>query len=120
MNRHRIARGSVVVVDFAPTNPASGVRPALVVQNDRDNQRMTNTIVAQVTSNIARSHEPTQLLIDASHADWKGSGLKRPSVVNCSSVATIQQLHVIRVIGQLSDATMNQIDECLKTAFGIR
>jgi mRNA-degrading endonuclease toxin of MazEF toxin-antitoxin module len=114
-----IARGSVVIVDFAPTNPASGVRPALVVQNDRDNARMSNTIVAQITSNVSRSHEPTQCLIDVAHPDWTVSGLRRPSVVNCSSVATVQQQHVNRVVGQLSGATMRQIDECLKAAFAI-
>ena len=66
----RIRRGRVVLVDFAPTNPASGVRPALIVQNDRDNGRMANTIVAQVTSNISRAHEDTQLLLDPAHSDW--------------------------------------------------
>jgi mRNA-degrading endonuclease toxin of MazEF toxin-antitoxin module len=89
------------------------------VQNDRDNARMTNTIVAQITSNIGRAHEPTQLLIDQGHADWNGSGLRRPSVVNCSSVAAVQQRHVIRSIGRLSGESMQRIDECLQAAFGI-
>jgi PemK-like, MazF-like toxin of type II toxin-antitoxin system len=40
------------------------VRPALVVQNDRDNARMTNTIVAQISENTARFNEPTQHLIE--------------------------------------------------------
>ena len=114
-----LSRGSIVVVDFASTNPGSGVRPAVVVQNDRDNARMANTIVAQITSNVSRSHEPTQLLIDQGHANWGTSGLCRPSVVNCSSVATVQQQHVTRVIGQLSSLTMREIDACLKAAFGL-
>lgn len=75
-----IQRGDVVVVDFAPTQPNAGVRPALIVQNDRDNNRTTNTIVAQITSNISRAHEPTQFLIDQNHPDWLQSGLHRPSV----------------------------------------
>ena len=114
-----LARGSVVIVDFAPTNPASGVRPALVVQNDGDNARMANTIVAQITSNISRAHEPTQTLIDQGHPEWTVSGLRRPSVVNCASIATIQQQHIVRAIGQLSAAAMRQIDDCLKAALGI-
>jgi mRNA interferase MazF len=119
MSPSHLARGSVVIVDFASTNPAGGVRPALVVQNDHDNVRMSNTIVAQITSNISRAHEPTQLLIDQGHPEWPQSGLRRPSVVNCSSVATVQQQHVTRVIGQLSSFTMQQIDSCLKAAFGL-
>jgi mRNA interferase MazF len=52
-------RGDVVIVDFYPTDPRSKVRPALVVQNDRDNARMKRTIVIQITSNVSRSHEDT-------------------------------------------------------------
>jgi mRNA-degrading endonuclease toxin of MazEF toxin-antitoxin module len=40
------SRGDVVIVDFRPVHPAAGVRPALVIQNDRDNARMSKTIVA--------------------------------------------------------------------------
>ena len=33
-------RGDVVIVDFSPNDPRAKVRPALIVQNDRDNVRM--------------------------------------------------------------------------------
>ena len=32
----------------------------VIVQIDADNQRLTNTIVAQITTNLSRSGEPTQ------------------------------------------------------------
>jgi mRNA interferase MazF len=114
-----INRGEIVVVDFAPTQPNSGIRPALILQNNRDNKRMVNTIVAQITSNISRAHEDTQLLIDQSHPDWAASGLHQPSVVNCSSLGYVKKQHVIRVIGSLSAATMKEIENCLKAALEI-
>ena len=114
-----IHRGDVVVVDFAPTQPNAGVRPALIVQNDRDNARMQNTIVAQITSNISRANEPTQSLIDQNHPDWQQSGLHRPSVVNASSLGYVKTQHVLRVIGSLSPGTMLQINDCLKAALDI-
>jgi Arc/MetJ-type ribon-helix-helix transcriptional regulator len=43
-------RGDLVIVDFRSTALQAGVRPALVVQNDRDIARMGNTIVVQVTT----------------------------------------------------------------------
>jgi mRNA interferase MazF len=48
-------RGDVVILDH-PYSDGSGskVRPALVVQNDRDNHRLTNTIVVLNTGNISR------------------------------------------------------------------
>ncbi|MEX2172382.1 MAG: type II toxin-antitoxin system PemK/MazF family toxin [Pirellulales bacterium] len=112
-------RGDLVIVDFRPTNPKLGVRPALVIQNDRDNARMSNTIVTQVTTNLRRMGQDTQLIIDRSHSDWTISGLRHPSVVNCSNVYTIEQGEVARVIGALSAATMQKIDDCLKAALGL-
>ncbi len=115
-----LTRGQVVIVDFMPTNPNAKIRPALVVQNDQDNSRMANTIVAQLSSNISRSQEPAQHLIDAKHSDWDASGLRLPSVVNWSNLATVKQQHVTRVIGSLSPATMLKIDACLKAALELK
>src|SRR5262249_45938779 len=102
-----LQRGNVVIVNFSQTNPAAQVRPAVVVQNDRDNGRMANTIVAQVTTTIHRAGQLTQLLIDPTHSDWSASGLRRASVINCSNLATIQQRDVTRTIGTLSASTLH-------------
>ena len=41
----KIQRGDVVLVDFPyPSGTGSKVRPALVIQNDKDNARLVNTI----------------------------------------------------------------------------
>lgn len=114
-----MTRGDLVIVDFRSTNPAAGVRPALVVQNDRDNARMRKTIVVQVTTNLSRVTELTQLLIDPTHLDWKRSGLKHPSAVACSNIYTIEQIDVARVIGSLSPSTMVEIEKCLKVAMSL-
>ncbi len=42
-------RGDVVIVDIRTVNPLAKVRPAVIIQNDRDNGRMSNTILAQIT-----------------------------------------------------------------------
>jgi len=47
-------RSDVVLVDFPyPTGQRSKVRPALVVQNDKDNVRLLNTILAQITGTMS-------------------------------------------------------------------
>jgi len=58
-----VKRGDVVIVDW-PLNSPAGIRgskrrPALVVQNDKDNVRLTNTILAMITSVTRRSGERT-------------------------------------------------------------
>ena len=65
MNVHR---GDVVLVNYPfASGTGSKVRPALVVQCDRNNSRLSNTFIVQLTSRtrFARS-EPTQILIEAS------------------------------------------------------
>lgn len=112
-------RGDVITVDFSQYDPTDKVRPALVVQNDRDNARMSKTIVALITSNVRRTAEDTQYLLSRSHPDFPPSGLRRDSAVNCSNLYAIRQADVTRVIGRLSQATMAQIDGCLKSALGL-
>jgi mRNA interferase MazF len=50
-------RGDVVLVDF-PYSDGSGskIRPGVVVQNDADNQRLQNTVVAMVTGNVSHAN----------------------------------------------------------------
>ncbi len=114
-----LRRGDVVIVDFFPTDPRAKVRPALIVQNDRDNARMQRTIVVQITSNTSRSREDTQYLIDSAHPDWTKSGLRLPSAINAANLATVARQQVTHVIGGLSAATMRQVDACLRAALGL-
>jgi mRNA interferase MazF len=115
-----LRRGDVVLLDW-PFAGGTGrkYRPALVIQNDRDNQRLTNTIVAMITSLTHRAAEPTQLFIDLSTPEGKQSGLHRDSVVNCVNLFTVEQAKVLRTVGTLPPALMQQIDACLKTALGL-
>lgn len=87
-----IRRGDVVLLDY-PYSSGGGakVRPALIVQNDRDNHRLTNTIVAQITSVTRRALEPTQLLIEISSPEGQQSGLRQNSVVNCVNILTLDK-----------------------------
>jgi mRNA-degrading endonuclease toxin of MazEF toxin-antitoxin module len=59
------------------------------------------------------------LLIDVSTPDGAASGLLHNSAVRCERLHSIPQADVRRVIGRLSDALLQQIEVCLKTALGI-
>ena len=112
-------RGDIVIVDFEQLKPAAKVRPAIVVQSDEFNHLLTDTIVAQITGNISRAFERTQLLINENHPDWTQSGLRMASVVNAASLFTIDQSQIVHTIGELSFATMAEVDECLRVALGL-
>src|SRR2546422_10460229 len=105
-----VQRGEVVLVDY-PYAAGGGakVRPVLVIQNDRDNQRLVNTIAAQITSVTRRSLEPTQLLIEIATAEGQRSGLRRDSVVNCVNLLTLDKAKILRKLGSLPNALMQRV-----------
>ena len=96
-------RGDVVIARFPYVSGAgSKVRPAVVVQCDRLNAQIRNTLLAMVTGNVRLAgREPTQLLIDVTTPEGRQSGLLHDSLVSCNNVATIEQALVVKVIGTL-------------------
>lgn len=115
-----IQRGDIVLLDYPyASGGGAKVRPALVVQNDRDNQRLTNTIVVQITSVTRRAPEPTQLLVEVSTPEDQLSGLRQDSVVNCVNIVTLEKSKVLRRLGILQDSLLQQVNACLMTALGL-
>ena len=115
-----LQRGDVVLVSYPySSGTGSKFRPAVVVQPDRNNRRLTNVILAPITTTVHRQNEPTQLLIDPASADGQGSGLKHESVVTCENLSTVAQSLVKRRLGALPTATMANVDDCLKAALGL-
>src|SRR5258708_30560766 len=106
-----VKRGDVILA-YVPNvgSPGGTVRPALIVQADHNNARLNETIIAAITSNTSRVHETTQLLIEIATPDGTASGLLYDSAIRCERLHSIPQADVRRVIGNLSDALMRQID----------
>ena len=115
-----VQRGDVVLLDYPyASGGGAKVRPALVVQNDRDNQRLTNTIVVQITSVTRRALEPTQLLVELSTAEGQQSGLRQDSVVNCVNIVTLEKGKILRRLGALPESLLQQVDGCLMAALDL-
>ncbi len=108
-------RGDVVLAPF-PFQDKAGekIRPAVVVQSDAENRRLANTILAMITGNLADAGQPTTVLVDPATPDGTGSGLLGPSLVKCYNLATIRQRRVLQIIGHLSDALIQQVNQALK------
>jgi mRNA interferase MazF len=111
-------RGDIVLANL-PFTDLSGakVRPALVVQNDHNNQRLDDVILAMITRTIHRAAtEPTQVLIDLATPEGAVSGLLHTSVVKCEHLVTLHRSLLTRVIGQLAPSLMQQVDKSLKVS----
>ena len=117
----KVRRGDVVLVNYPfASGGGSKVRPALIIQADRNNSRLDNTVIVQITSRIrfART-EPMQLLQESASAAGKQAGLLNDSAVSCENLYIVGQDTIVRKIGSMSDDTMRQINDCLKAALDI-
>lgn len=111
-----VSRGDVVIVDY-PFSDRTGskVRPALVVQADALNHRITDTILAGISRSTHRASS-AHLSIDISTPDGGRTGLRQNSVIQCENLLTFDQRLVIAKIGELSGTLMRQAELCLKAA----
>ncbi|MBI3462005.1 MAG: type II toxin-antitoxin system PemK/MazF family toxin [Planctomycetes bacterium] len=115
-----VQRGDVVLVDYPYSDrTGSKIRPCLVVQNDRNNQRLDDTIVVTISRTTHAVTEPTQLLIETSSPAGKQSGLLFTSAIQCENVLTVDRQFILRKIGSLPAAAMRQVDDCLKASLGL-
>ena len=114
-----LQRGDIALVRLPfVTRPGAKVRPVLVVQDDTNNARMTNTIVAFITTNTSRYHLPTQVLIDIMTPEGQQSGLLAESAVSCENLITIAQSQA-RKIGSLPPSLLQKVDDALKASLGL-
>jgi mRNA interferase MazF len=107
-----MSRGEVVEVDW-PFSDLTGSkkRPAIVVQADFLNGLIDDTILVQVTS--TRHGLPgTEVVLDP--AVETASGLRKVCVASCVNILTMDQSLIMRTIGSVSDATLQQISACLR------
>ena len=116
-----VRRGDVVLVLYPfPSGRGASRRPALIVQNNRDNRRLDNTIIAQITTTMLHVNDPTHLLIPWGTPEGQQAGVLHDSVVSCNNLASVHEDRIHRVIGHLPEAIMHRIDECLKAALGLQ
>jgi mRNA interferase MazF len=115
-----VLRGDVVLAWFPFASGAGGKRrPCVVVQNDEDNRKLANTVVVQITTNLARTGDKSHFLIDVVTPDGQKTGLLHDSLVSCNNLATIEQSLIDQVIGSLSPALVLELNACLKEGLEI-
>lgn len=115
-----IQRGDVAIVDVPFTDVARAkARPAIIVQNDRDNSRLRKTIVVLITGNLKRLGDPSHFLIDPGTPDGASAGIHGPSLASCNNLFVIEQTKIRQVVGHLSDVLKQQLNDRLKAALAL-
>jgi mRNA interferase MazF len=110
-----VKRGEIYWLDWNPGRGSeqSGLRPALVIQNDIGNKFSPSTIVAALTTASEKQY-PFLVKIMA-----KDSGLPKDSIVNLTAIMTVDKSRLRNKCGELSQAKMVEVNEAIKTSLGL-
>src|SRR6266576_4906234 len=105
-------RGEIWDVNWSPGRGAEqkGIRPALVIQNDRGNASLSYplTIVASM------SRTERELPLHVRIAPSEENGLTDLTDVKCEQVMTIEKSRLIRRRGIITSEELNKVDGALK------
>ena len=110
----KIKRGEIYWVDWGDGKGSeqSGIRPALIIQNDIGNEISPNTIVAPMTT---APNKPYPFLVNVTA---KESGLVKSGAVDLASVMTISKTRLGDKCGQLNAQKMDEVDTAIKVSLG--
>jgi mRNA-degrading endonuclease toxin of MazEF toxin-antitoxin module len=112
-----LARGDVVLTPFPFTDlRGSAVRPALVVSQGLIGQ---DVILAGISSVIRGAISPTDYLADASHPEFRLTGLRVASVVRLHKLAAVDASILVRRLGQVGPQMQTEIDRLLRAVLGL-
>lgn len=113
-------RGDVILVRFPhPSGLRGKKRPAVVVQSDAYTGAVSTLVIAEVAKDQTMANDPACLSIDTTTPEGRATGLVRDSVVSCLAIVTVYADAVDQVLGTLSPAMKQKLDECLKAALGL-
>jgi mRNA interferase MazF len=109
-------RGEIYLVNFDPTvgSEIAKTRPAVILQNDISNQYSPITIIAAVTSKFDENLYPTEVFVRPPEG-----GLTEISVILLNQIRSIDKRRLIKRLGNLEIATIEQVDLALQISFGL-
>lgn len=108
-------RGEIYWVNWNPGRGCeqSGLRPALVIQNDIGNKYSLTTIVAALTTAVEKPY-PFLVKVTA-----KESGLPRDSVINLAVILTIDKTRLGDKCGELTKTKLAEVDMAIRESLGL-
>jgi mRNA interferase MazF len=106
-------RGEIVLVLYPESNLRTAKkRPALVVEADQLGTGLPQTIVAMISTNLARAGHPSRVSISLASPHGQQTGLRRDSVIMTDNIATVLDTEILRAIGVWVD--MAAVDAALR------
>lgn len=110
-----VKRGDLYYVDLGDGigSEQCGLRPAVIVQNDKGNRFSTTVIVAPLTSK-AKKLMPTHVTLE------NNEDLPKTSTVLLEQVRIVDKQRLKEKIGHVTKKELIKINKCLEISLGIK
>lgn len=107
-----VKRGEIYIADLmeAEGSVQYGVRPVLVIQNDKGNTYAPTVIIAPISSQMRKANFPTHVNVQ---------GLRCPSFVELEQIQTIDKRRLKKHVGQIDEETQNKVNRAILVSLGI-
>ena len=109
-----IRRGDVYYADLSPVvgSEQGGVRPVVVVQNDKGNRDSKTIIVAPISKKMSKPPIPT-------HVIFSDDSLSYVSMILCEQLRTIDKKRLGQWICTLDEKTLEKINRAIRVSLSI-
>ncbi len=109
-----IKRGDVYYADLSPVvgSEQGGVRPVVVVQNDKGNRYSKTVIVAPISKKMSKPPIPT-------HVVFSDHSLSYVSMILCEQLRTIDKQRLNQWICTLDHKTIEKINKAIKVSLAL-
>ncbi|MEF2782067.1 MAG: type II toxin-antitoxin system PemK/MazF family toxin [Clostridium sp.] len=109
-----IKRGDVYYADLSPVvgSEQGGVRPVVVVQNDKGNRYSKTIIVAPVSKKMSKPPIPT-------HVIFSVESLSYVSMILCEQLRTIDKKRLGQWICTLDEKTIERVDHAIRVSLSL-
>lgn len=110
------ARGEVWMIDLSPVrgHEQDGTRPALVLSADEFNSSKAELVIVLPVTSKKKYALPTHVPIDPPEA-----GLTMPSVILCDQLRTVSTDRLVRLLGAVEPATLEQVEPIVRALLGL-
>ena len=108
-----IKRGEIYYSDLNPSfgSEQGGIRPVLILSNDKGNKHSPTVTVAAITS----KNKPPM----PTHISICGFGLTEASTVMLEQIRTIDKKRLSDYIGQLDELHIEKVNQAISVSFGL-
>ncbi len=112
----KIELGDIFYATLSPSvgSEQSGLRPVLIIQNNKGNKYCPTTIVIPISSKVAKRKLPTHIVLEST------LGLKEKSVALVEQIRTLDKRRLLNKITTISNSDLDRVKKAVKRNLNIR